>query len=125
MISTATRATSCLPSLGTPSGSASSVREDLLGSLRSHGLRSPLRGLGDPRLAYPEMLLMSGWERVETDKGFAYQMVAEDSEPQQYFAQSLEFSHDGQCSLETYAGRMAQTITALSDGRIRSQIRQL
>lgn len=104
------------------SSQASSVREDFLDSLRNHGLRSPIRGLNDPRLNYPEMLLMNGWERVETDDGYGYRIMVDESTLKGEWSQQYCFHNDGSTTLESTAGRCTQIIETSCDGVVRTRI---
>lgn len=60
-----------------PSGSRVQVDESLLRELVRNGFRDPIRSFADPRIHYPELLLVSGWERHETEGGAAYRRVVE------------------------------------------------
>lgn len=102
------------------------VSDDLMVSLREHGMASPIRGIRDPRLAYPEMLIIGGWERCEKDDGYEYTFVA-DSENSSglRWEQSFEDRGDGTSVLTTRAGRKVQVVTESPEGKVSSQVKNL
>lgn len=114
-----------LTSVGTAAnGSAAAnpgrVQDDMLLALRHHGLPCPIRGIHDPRLEYPELLLIGGWERSEVDGGIGYRMVAdENAATHDRWEQYYEVRNDANV-LVTRAGHKQQTITETAEGRITS-----
>jgi len=102
------------------------VPDDLVAGLRQHGMRHPVRGLNDPRLEYPELLLVNGWEREELKDGVAYTRVAEENKDEGLsWHQTFAFHEDGTTVLETQAGRKVQVIRESPEGRVSSRVRTL
>lgn len=98
------------------------VLDDLMSSLHEHGMPSPLRGLSDPRLDHPDLLIVSGWEREDVADGFGYYMrVDQDTGSHLRWEQCYEHRANGRV-LITRAGHKTQTIIETLDGRIRSSI---
>lgn len=98
------------------------VLDDLSASLREHGLPSPLRGIADPRLSHPDLLLVGGWEREDLADGFGYRMVVgQDPQTHERWEQIYEQHTDG-ALLVTRAGHKTQTIVESLDGRITSSV---
>lgn len=99
------------------------VLDDLTSSLREHGMPSPLRGLADPRLDHPDLLIVSGWEREDLADGFGYHMIVDqDAGSHERWEQYYEHRIDGRV-LVTRAGHKTQTIIETLDGRVRSSVR--
>lgn len=117
MITTLPRRIAPAPSSSPATGR---VSDELLSSLRQHGMDCPVRGLGDPRLEYPELLLIAGWDRVEIDGGYQYRLIVEDSpSTHERWEQCYEVRNDD-TRLVTRAGRRVQTLQESADGRVTS-----
>jgi len=110
--------TLCAPECGSPSR----VLDDLSSAHRAHGQMSPLRGLADPRLAYPDLLMTSGWERIDLRGGFEYHFFAdENTSSGDRWEQFYRRTADG-TQLISRAGHKVQTINQSPDGVVTSQV---
>jgi len=109
-----------------PAGDQSRVQDDLLVALRQHGMHCPIRGLSDPHLQYPELLMIGGWERTDVAGGVGYRMVADENPAtKDTWEQYYEVHDDGSDMLVTRAGHKVQTLTESSDGRITSNTKNV
>lgn len=98
------------------------VPVDLLAALRSKGMECPLRGINDPRLDYPELLIGGGWTREPLDDGYAYhRTVAEDEASGDRWSQDVEV-RDNVCTLITHAGHCVHTVVDDGQGHISARI---
>jgi hypothetical protein len=81
-------------------------------------MECPIRGLADPRLEYPELLIIAGWDRVPLEDGYAYRMVV-DQNPQtgDRWEQSYEV-RDDQSTLVSRVGHREQILTESPQGRV-------
>lgn len=102
------------------------VNKDLMDGLRAHGMHCPIRGMGDPRLEHPEMLIITGWEREPFAEGYRYTYTAdEDKDRNMRWQQVYESYDDGTSVLHTQAGRKIQTLSETPEGAIKSAIQIL
>jgi len=102
------------------------VNKDLMDGLRAHGMHCPIRGIGDPRLEHPEMLLITGWEREPFPEGYRYTYTAdEDKDRNMRWQQVYESYDDGTTVLQTQAGRKIQKLSETPEGNVKSEIQIL
>jgi hypothetical protein len=97
------------------------VQDDLMAQLREHGMHCPMRGIRDPRLAHPELLLSTGWKRETTEEGYGYRYVVHEERGLRW-EQFYEKRDDGCSILVTRAGTKEQTVKEDACGTITSRV---
>jgi hypothetical protein len=93
-------------------------------SLRAHGMPCPIRGINDPRLDYPELLISGLWKREDIPDGRAYRYVAaEDRTRGLRWEQYFEVRDDHSYLLRTVAGNRTHEIEQRPDRSVAAQVR--
>ena len=104
-------------------GSAAAVPADMQADLRQHGMDCPIRGLDDPRLQYPDLLITSGWTRDTVNDGWAYTFTAsQNTATGDSWQQTYQSQPTGDV-LVTRDGHRVQTLSRSADGKVTSQIK--
>lgn len=88
------------------------VAPDLVQHLRARGFDTPVRTLADPRLDYPELLLLDGFTWEPGEAGSRYVQRCEDEN----YWQCVEYYPDDTIKVTTRAGRRGQELVRRPDG---------
>ena len=103
------------------------VPDSMLMQLRQRGMTCPVRGMHDPRLEYPDILIASGWERLDSnDDGYTYRYsVAEDADSHLKWEQTYQNHDDDSRTLTTICGKTQYTLEMDADGKITAKAETL
>lgn len=114
------------PAMPGPSAAPGQVPGTFIADLKSHGMTAPIRGLCDPRLQYPELLLIDGWDREDPPDGclYAYTYAADaSSDGSQRWEQTWQCGKDGSAQLVTRCGHTESVTRRDGQGRINTVYR--
>lgn len=89
------------------------VDASMLDNLRQRGIEDPICSVKDPRLDYPELLLLDGFRWESTDNGSRYIREVEDNPGCQ---QVVEFCANHVRKVTTRCGGRFQELTLHPDG---------
>lgn len=92
------------------------VPADVVASMREHGISRPIENLTDPRLRYPEMLIMQGWERETAGEISCYHKSGEGC------SQTVEFGEGRWRRVVSDLGERRHTVEMGPTGRSRQWI---
>ncbi|HEY3998303.1 MAG TPA: hypothetical protein VGO93_05525 [Candidatus Xenobia bacterium] len=107
--------------------SSDRVPDTLLAALKQHGMSTPIRGLHDPRLDYPELLLIDGWDRQDPPAGclFSYTSAGDPGPGNERWQQGYQVGRDGGCVLTTRCGHTESVIRKDAQGKINTSYRMV
>ncbi|MCA9792141.1 MAG: hypothetical protein KC910_10115 [Candidatus Eremiobacteraeota bacterium] len=92
------------------------VPPDLVEKLRGLGFHKPVGSLADPRLQYPELFLIDGWQRVETESGVRYEKEGDGC------SQSVDFGEDKWRRITTRFPDHKQIVGMSLNGRVQQWV---
>ncbi|MHB2018106.1 MAG: hypothetical protein ACYCW6_14235 [Candidatus Xenobia bacterium] len=101
-----------------PCSNEGRLPDEYIAQLRQHGMTFPMRGISDPRLSYPELLITDGWERFDVPDGYGYKYTTDETPDGQMWQQTFVAHEDGDRSLTTQCGQSQITISRDGNGQI-------
>ncbi len=89
------------------------VEPALIATLRQKGFRDPICSLSDPRLDFPELLLLDGFRWQRGDSGSSYLREIEEWAD---YSQRVEYFPNDVRRVTTQCGKRLQELTLHADG---------